>query len=360
MHLVSLRSSDQDAEMVGLRILSLTLSVFMAASPATWADDGTFALELRTRKLVAPEIPFFASSWNDVEWDAKSTAIIVCDMWDSHHSVTAVRRVNEFAPRLNQVLQAARSEGATIIHSPSDCMGAYQEHPARINALNVPAVENPPADVDQWCHRIPAEEVAQYPIDQSDGGEDEDAFENAQWAARLESEGRKPGTPWLKQTPILEIEPTDFIAAEGDVVWNVLKSRGIEHVILTGVHTNMCVLGRPFGLRQMVRLGMDTVLMRDCTDVMYNPKRWPFVSHFTGIDLVVNHIEQFVCPTITSDQILGSGEPFRFAHDKRPHLVMVIGEEEYQSIHSLPGYQVPGESGSREKLPRFLCRVSRS
>ena len=58
--------------------------------------------------------------------------------------------------------------------------------------------------------------------DQSDGGEDEDEFENRQWAERLEAEGRNPGTPWLSQTPVLKILGDDFVASEGDVVWNIL------------------------------------------------------------------------------------------------------------------------------------------
>jgi type 1 glutamine amidotransferase/nicotinamidase-related amidase len=324
----------------------LILFLAMSVSPPALADEDSFALTLRSREALDPQMSLFASKWQDANWKARETAIIICDMWDSHHSVTAVRRVNEFAPRLNEVLKTARTRGSVIIHSPSDCMDAYTDHPARANALSAPATENPPADVAAWCHRIPAEEAALYPIDQSDGGEDEDAFENAQWAAQLEAEGRKPGTPWLKQTPLLEISTADYIAAEGNIVWNVLKDRGIKHVILTGVHTNMCVLGRPFGLRQMVRLGMETVLMRDCTDVMYNPKRWPFVSHFTGIDLVVNHIEQFVCPTITSNQIVG-GEPFRFTQDKRPHLVMLIGEQEYETLHSLPRFEKDHRLGKK-------------
>ena len=52
--------------------------------------------------------------------------------------------------------------------------------------------------------------------------------------------------------------------------------------------------------------------MRDMTDTMYNPAKWPYVNHFTGTDLIVEHIEKFVCPTITSVNFLG-GEPFRFA-----------------------------------------------
>ena len=266
----------------------------------------------------------FTHAQRAVEWDPGKTAIIVCDMWDSHHSVTAVRRVNEFAPRLDAVLKNLRERGATVIHSPSDCMPTYAEHPARKRALAAPKATNSPPDMAAWCHRIPSEEQVAYPIDQSDGGEDESEWENDQWAKLLKSVGRNPGTPWISQTPALKIDgETDFIAAEGDVVWNILQQRGVEHVILSGVHTNMCVLGRPFGLRQMVRAKMDTVLLRDCTDVMYNPDRWPYVSHFTGLDLVIGHIEQHVCPTISSDQIVG-GQPFRFVHDKRPTLAVVM------------------------------------
>jgi type 1 glutamine amidotransferase len=99
----------------------------------------------------------------------------------------------------------------------------------------------------------------------------------------------------------------------------------------------MCVLGRPFGLRQMAKNGKNVVLMRDMTDTMYNPLKRPFVSHFTGTDLIVEHIEKWVCPTITSDQILG-GKPFRFKQDTRPHVAVVIAEREYMTHESLPPF----------------------
>ena len=265
-------------------------------------------------------------NWKKVKWNSDEVAIIICDMWDSHHSVTAVRRVNEFAPRLNQVINSLRNKGVTVIHSPSDCMPIYKNHEARRRALSVPLVTDLPESIVSWCHRIPEEENSFYPIDQSDGGEDEDEFENQQWAEKLKSEGRNPGTPWLRQTPTLEIKDEDYIASEGDVVWSILKNNKIKHVILSGVHTNMCVLGRPFGLRQMIRCGMDTVLMRDATDVMYNPRRWPYVSHFTGLDLVIRHIEENVCSTITTNQIIG-GDSFRFAYDKRPHIAIVTAAQ---------------------------------
>jgi hypothetical protein len=67
----------------------------------------------------------------------------------------------------------------------------------------------------------------------------------------------------------------------------------------------------------MARNGKHVVLMRDMTDTMYNPERWPHVSHFAGTDLIIEHIEKFVSPTITSDQLIG-GKPFHFKNDSRP------------------------------------------
>ena len=99
-----------------------------------------------------------------------------------------------------------------------------------------------------------------------------------------------------------------------------MEAEGIKNVILVGVHTNMCVLGRPFGLRRLASNAKNVVLCRDLTDTMYNPDMWPYVSHFEGTDLIIEHIEKWVCPTITSDQLLGD-EPFRFENDTRTHAV---------------------------------------
>src|SRR4051812_27407452 len=138
--------------------------------------------------------------------------------------------------------------------------------------------------------------------------------------------GRDPGHPWKSETDLLTIDPAvDVISDKGDEIWSILENRGIDHVILTGVHTNMCVLGRPFGLRQMAKNGKDVVLMRDLTDTMYNPERAPYVSHFAGTDLIIEHIEKYVCPTITSDQVLG-GAPFKFQGEEKPTVMTLRGK----------------------------------
>ena len=273
-----------------------------------------------------------------VKWNAKQTAIVVCDMWDLHSSLNATRRVGELASRMNRVLTAARRQGVLIIHAPSSCMAAYKDHPARRRALDAPRAKNLPRQIGSWCYRIPTEEKGLYPIDQTDGGQDDDPVEHRQWEAMLKSMNRPTRHPWKTETTALTIdEDRDVISDKGDEIWNVMQQRGITNVILVGVHTNMCVLGRPFGLRQMVRNGKNVALMRDMTDTMYNPQRSPYVSHFTGTDLIVEHIEKYVCPTITSVDFLG-GRPFRFRNDTRPHLVIVSAEREYQTEQTLPKF----------------------
>jgi hypothetical protein len=121
---------------------------------------------------------------------------------------------------------------------------------------------------------------------------------------------------WTRENPVLEIAAEDAITDDGQETWNLLTERGIDNVILCGVHLNMCVLGRPFGIRQMVRLGKNVALMRDMTDTMYNPERPPGVSHFEGTDLVIQHTEMYWCPSFTSSAITGK-PPFRFHEDTR-------------------------------------------
>ena len=252
-------------------------------------------------------------------WKARETAVIVCDMWDLHHCKNAVTRVGEMTPRMNELLIKARKAGALIIHSPSSCMDFYEGHPGRLKAKSAPTAANLPDDIGAWCYVIPEEEQGVYPIDQSDGGEDDDPIEHEEWAKYLESIGRNPRAPWIRQVDTLQIDENDAITDDGKEVWNLLEHHKIKNVILLGVHTNMCVLGRPFGLRQMAKNGKNVVLMRDMTDTMYNPKMWPYVDHFRGTELIVEHIEKYVCPTVTSDQLLG-GKPFHFKGDPRAGL----------------------------------------
>lgn len=352
-----------------IRVVACLIGVCTSplSSQAANPTDKTLQLTLQYQLESSAGSRRFHEHTRQQTWKPEETAIVVCDVWDLHHCLNAVRRLEQFAPRLNAVLNEARSCGVTIIHSPSDCMPAYEGHAARQRAVSAPKAAWVPHEVGTWCSVIPTEERAVYPIDQSDGGEDDDPEEHAKWAAQLKALGRNPGTPWKTQSELITIDSErDFISDRGDEVWNVLEARGIKNVILTGVHLNMCVLGRPFGLRQMSRNGKNVVLMRDMTDVMYSPKSWPYVSHLTATDLVVSHVERFICPTISSDQIIG-GVPFLFAEDRRPHLVIVMAEREYETNSTLPEFALQrlgkrfrvttvfGSDRERNSIPGFAA-----
>jgi nicotinamidase-related amidase len=213
---------------------------------------------------------------------ARETAIILCDVWDRHWSRGATERVEKMAPRMNEVVRVARARGVTIIHAPSDTMDFYKDAPARKRVQQAPRSE-PPKDLP---HEDPP-----LPIDDSDGGSD--------------TGEPSASKAWTRQHPAIEIDPAvDGVSDSGQEVWNFLQQRRIRHVIIMGVHTNMCILGRSFAIKQMVRWGMDVMLVRDLTDAMYNPAARPYVSHDEGTRLVIEYIEKFWCPTIASEELL--------------------------------------------------------
>jgi nicotinamidase-related amidase len=219
-------------------------------------------------------------------------------MWDDHYCRSAKQRVNAMAPRMNQVLTAARAHGVQIIHAPSGTMKTYESTEFRKRMQQAPKAE-PPVPIQPWCKLDPSRE-APLPIDDSDGGCDD------------------PIPPpavgnYQHQHPAIDMVGPDGISDSGVEIYNFFRQEGIKNVVLMGVHTNMCVLGRPFGIRQQRLLGMNVVLARDLTDAMYNPRRAPFVSHTRGTELVIEHIEKYWCPSILSDDLTrvmpGSADP---------------------------------------------------
>jgi nicotinamidase-related amidase len=236
-----------------------------------------------------------------VQWEPERTAVVICDMWDQHWCKGATARVGEMAPRMNQVVSELRNRGAFIIHCPSDTMKFSEGTAGRKLAQAAPKVQvqNP---IKGWCSMDNTKEPP-LPIDDSDGGCDDQPQ-------------CKQGSPWRRQIAAIEVKEGDAITDSSEAYY-LMRERGITNVLVMGVHQNMCVLGRPFSIRQMVYLGQNVLLVSDMTDSMYNSRSKPFVDHFTGNDLVKWHIQKYWCPTVTSDQIIG-GKPFRFAADQKP------------------------------------------
>ena len=305
-------------------ILLNTFSLGKQSAKAT-TNKNKLILTARSRVEMPEGSGKFKVVGSQLEWETSQTAIIICDMWNQHWCKGATRRVAELAPYMNKVVCTASDKGVLIVHAPSGTIGHYKDHPARKIAQSAPKAANVPKDISGWCRWFnEKEKKTGYPIDHSDGGCD------CQPKC-------KQGSPWRKQIESIDIRDQDAISDSGVEVWNLLEQRGIKNVILMGVHTNMCVLGRPFGLRNMAKFGKNVVLMRDLTDTMYNSRARPYVSHFTGTDLVVEHIEKFVCPTITSTALMDQPQ-FCFKNDERLRVVFISAESEYDAAESLPDF----------------------
>jgi len=268
--------------------LTVVLALLVAAlvvpfSPAVDKPEagGQLKLNLRTR------IETFKGSgaWDEAaivkELPARETAILICDMWDKHWCQNATKRCDALAKKMELVLKAAREQGVLIIHAPSECMDFYKDAPQRKRIQEVKRVE-PPNERELTEPPLP--------VDASDGGCDDD-------------QPVKSFKAWTRQHPGLTIADDDVISDNGAEIYSFLKQRGVKNLVLCGVHTNMCVLGRSFGIRQMTKWGIRCVLIRDLTDSMYNPKKAPHVSHDEGTELIVQHIEKYWCPSIVSSDL---------------------------------------------------------
>jgi nicotinamidase-related amidase len=263
----------------GFILIDKCLALFLLTAALSSASD--VPLNLRTRE----ESPAASGQWQEQSTtrniDPKRTAIVICDMWDKHWCRGATNRVNLLVPKMKPVLDAARKSGVLIIHAPSDTMDYYAAAPQRKRMMNLP-----PADLPE-SRELTSPPL---PIDDSDGG--------------CDTPGDTEHKAWKREHPGIRIAGEDYISDNGEEVYRLLRQRGIQQLLVMGVHTNMCILNRTFAIKQMTNWGVPCILVRDLTDAMYDPADAPHVSHQQGTELVIEYIEKYWAPTTTSDDLL--------------------------------------------------------
>ena len=154
-------------------VLLLLVSTFFwrvppaAAAGMLWCSK---SVTLHTRQPGGKPPRFrFSLAYKSIQWDPAKTAVVICDMWDKHWCQGATARVAEMAPRMNEVIGAARDRGVLVIHCPSDTMDFYKDTPQPRAGPGGPAGRDQGSAgglVPSRCRR----EGPQLPIDDSDGG----------------------------------------------------------------------------------------------------------------------------------------------------------------------------------------------
>lgn len=238
---------------------------------------------VRTRSLDDARVWRVAE--NETELAPEQTAIILCDVWDHHWCPNAEVRLEKLLPTMRQVIERLRERGVLVVHAPSETMNFYAEHPARRRVLAAVDTANAPvpASID-----FPALPVG---VGQTQGCDTTTVVE--------------PRAVWTRQHPAIPIDGgRDVISDDGAAIIQLFRQRGITTALIMGVHTNMCILDRSFGIKAMLGYGLRVLLVRDLTDAMYDPADPPYVDHDAGTALVIEYIEKFLCGTTTSDMLI--------------------------------------------------------
>ena len=183
---------------------------------------------------------------------SNKVGVVIVDPWNYHWCMTACERVSAMVPRWNCCLQCARKLDMVVIFAPSDVVGSYAGTPQRERALAVPLL---PVPVER--DMPPAKFTA--PIGGCMCGP------GLACQCNYGHDGINPG---------LKLADSDYIASSTEEVYSLLKHHGATHVIYMGLHTNMCLFGKPGALKYMVQAGLNCMVARDVNDAFtsYDPK----------------------------------------------------------------------------------------
>jgi nicotinamidase-related amidase len=167
--------------------------------------------------------------------------------------MTASERVSAMVPRMNGVLAAVRELGMQIVWNPSDVVTAYSGYPQYEKAI---------ATEHRHAPRIRKDLIAKF---------------TAPYGECMCGPGIRCRTNygWDAMHPDLKISDNDLISSSTDEIYSLLSERGITDIIYMGVHTNMCVFGKPGAMSSMWEAGFNCMLARDLNDAYttYEPDK---------------------------------------------------------------------------------------
>jgi len=248
----------------------------------------TLNLEAQRRDIASG-----APTMERVEVDTSKVGVIVVDMWNFHWCKTSTARVGALVPRMNRCLEELRQMGAQVFLCPTDVADNY---------VGTPMVESVLAVEPMTIPKLKKIDCPSAP----DGG-----------GCTCGPGNRcQVNYGWDGMHPDLVVGENDLMPNDPEMLYAILRKRGITHLIFMGVHTQVCLLGKSIGMRNMLEAGFQCYLCRDLTDAhgMYDPVKGITPDAFTAG--VVAHFERYLAPSINMAETLHISdvlEPVRFA-----------------------------------------------
>ena len=240
--------------------------------------------------------------------DSTKVGVVAVDVWNFHWCKTATMRVDAIVPRLNRALETARELGMTVMLCPSDVVDNYVGYPQREKVFTLPTVPVPSV-VDVTCPPVP------------DAG-----------GCACGTERCAGNYGWDGMHPALKIGDEDWMPDTQAEVFAICRKLGLTHLLYVGFHTQVCLLGKPMGLKAMKSAGLQCVLARDMTDAHpgYDPSRG--FTPDLNTEQVVEHFEKHLAPTVhlgdtfvklgrwKADEVLDPVRVTPWGTRMRPHL----------------------------------------
>jgi nicotinamidase-related amidase len=178
---------------------------------------------------------------------AEKVAIVVMDAWDYHWCRSWRTRAASLIPRMNYSLERARQIGITIIFSPTNATRDMHYTIQRKATLEIP-FHQMPESLD-----IIADGTSPFLPGNCECGYGHECF----YTHNVNN-----------QHPDLIMGDDDYIGVELQEVYNILAKKKITHVILAGFATNICVWGKPAGLKNMINAGFQCTIASDLTEAI--------------------------------------------------------------------------------------------
>ncbi len=236
------------------------------------------------------------ADWTYVDkyYKSSNVGLLVIGLWDSHNCKVANKILNEISPKANEFIKRCRSNGSRIIFGSSS-LTKNPKYKHLANNMKVPFQK-----FKDYGLNIPP-----LPFDDSDGGivEKNNDF------------NRKD----VSMHPSIEIADNDCMSGNSKEIMNYLVYHNIELVLVVGVHLNMCVLDRPYAIKNLMRYGVKVALVKDLTDIMYSQKTAntterkdsELTSDAPGtlsrdemMKRMIDWIEINVCPTTKTNEVI--------------------------------------------------------
>ena len=247
----------------------------MAATP----DNSTGTLDLPCRYYrvyTDDDVPCREQNFDFVEQTlplpAAQTALVLVDVWATHYIDSWLQRAADITKaHIVPMMAAARRAGVLVVHAPSPfVVERHHQASVPVTAAGAEAPDSWPPAAFRGIYR---------------GGEHgafgrraEPRLTAAQ--ARYETE--------LKIADIAAPAAGDEVIATGQQLHELLKARGMLHLVYAGFATNWCVIGRDYGIIAMNGRGYNIVLARDATaGVEFHDS----VEHETATQIAIREIE---------------------------------------------------------------------